>query len=103
MEVVVKNTQDYIDVANHPNCEINCIHIKIKNLAHIMGKMSTEITDTSWISSLDEFDQLQYKATAERTINKIVNDILAQVSSGLNTDIMGGRTKCTVPLIRETT
>lgn len=87
MEVLVKNTQDYIDTANYPNCDINCIHIKITDLAHTVGEMSSEIADTSWISNLSEFDQMIYNATAKRTISKIIDDILAQVASGLNTDI----------------
>ena len=56
-------------------------------MAHTVSEMSAEIADTSWISNLAEFDQMLYNATAERTINKIVNDILTQVSNGLNTDI----------------
>lgn len=87
MEVLVKNTQDYIDAANYPNCDINCIHIKINDLAHTVGEMSSEIADTSWISNLNEFDQMIYNATAERTIGKIINDIFSKVANGLNTDI----------------
>lgn len=53
----------------------------------IVSEMSSEISDTSWISNLDELDQLIFNATVERTIDKVVNEILAKVSSGLNDDI----------------
>ena len=49
--------------------------IQIKNLNKIVSEMSSEISDTSWINDLEELDKLIYNATAERTINKVVNDI----------------------------
>lgn len=87
MEVLLKNSPDYVDVLQYPNCEINCIHIKIKNLAGLVGTMSAEIADTSWIRNLDGLSQIQYQATSVRTIDRIVNDIFSKVVNGLNTDI----------------
>ncbi len=87
MEILLKNSPDYVDVLQYPNCEINCIHIRIKNLAALVSKMSAEIADTSWISSLDGLSQLQYQATSTRTIDRLVNDIFSKVVNGLNTDI----------------
>lgn len=87
MNINPKNTDDYIDKQTYPNCDINCIHIQIKNLNKIVSEMSSEISDTSWINDQEELDKLIFNATAERTINKVVNEILSKVSNGLNDEI----------------
>lgn len=87
MNIDLKNTDDYINKKTYPNCDINCIHIQIRNLNKIVSEMSSEIADTSWINNLGELDKLIFNATAERTINKVVNEILSKVSNGLNDDI----------------
>lgn len=87
MNIDLKNTDDYIEKQTYPNCDINCIHIQIKDLNKTVSEMSAEIADTSWINNLDEFDKLIFNATAKRTIDKVVNDILSKVSNGLNDEI----------------
>lgn len=68
-------------------CEINCLHIKIKDFRPIVEEFEKHICDTSWISKLDEISQITFKATSKKTIDKIVNDIIAKISSSVNTDI----------------
>jgi hypothetical protein len=68
-------------------CEINCLHVKIKDFKPIMEEFEEYISDTSWINSLDEISKLTFKATTKKTIDKIVNDIIAKVSTSVNEDI----------------
>lgn len=81
---------DNSSLNKHPagcSCEINCLHIKIKDFRPIVEEFEKYICDTSWISKLDEISQITFKATSQKTIDKIVNDIIAKISSNVNTDI----------------
>ena len=69
------------------SCEINCIHIKIKDFRPIIEEFEKYICDTSWINELDEISQITFRATSKKTIDKIVNDIIAKISTNVNTDI----------------
>lgn len=69
------------------NCEIHCLHIKIKDFRPIVEEFENHICDTSWINKLDEISQITFRATSKKTIDKIVNDIIAKISSNVNTDI----------------
>lgn len=78
------------DFSVYPNCEIHCVVIEIDgetDLTNVVNDISQEIADTSWISKLTPFFQAAYKANAPKTINKIVNDILGKIESGLNEKI----------------
>nr|BFF39790.1 hypothetical protein BACY1_15950 [Tenacibaculum mesophilum] len=69
------------------DCQINCIHIKIKDFRPIVEEFENYICDTSWINNLDEISQITFRATSKKTIDKIVDEIIAKVSSNVNTDI----------------
>lgn len=78
------------DFSVYPNCEIHCVVIEINgtiDLTNVVNVMSKEIADTSWITKLPTFFRPVYDANAPKTINKIVNDILGKVASGLNEKI----------------
>jgi hypothetical protein len=68
-------------------CQINCIHIKIKDFRPIVEEFEKSISDTTWINKLDEISQITFRATSKKTIDKIVNDIIAKIASNVNTDI----------------
>lgn len=87
MNIVVKKSEDYVDLTKYPSCEINCIHIQITDVNATVNEISKEIADTSWIDKFDELDKKIFQALSERTIDKIVNEILSGISSGLNEDI----------------
>ena len=69
------------------SCEINCIHIKIKDFRPIVDEFEKHICDTNWINNLDEISQITFRATSKKTIDKIVNEIIAKISSNVNTEI----------------
>jgi len=87
MKIDVINKTDYTDMSTVSSCEINCIHIKISDFNPIIQEFEKQITDTSWINSLDELSKLAFKANAKKTIDKIVNDIIAKVKTKLTVDI----------------
>jgi hypothetical protein len=69
------------------SCEINCLHIKIKDFKPIVQEFETYISDTSWINNLDEISKKVFKVNAEKTIDKIVNDIIGGITTSVNEDI----------------
>lgn len=75
------------DFPTGTSCDINCLHIKIKDFKPIVKEIETHISDTSWINNLDEISKITFKANAEKTINKIVNEVIAKVTSNVNADI----------------
>ena len=50
-------------------CEINCLHIKIKDFKPIVQEFETYISDTSWINNLDEISKKAFKVNAEEGQN----------------------------------
>ncbi|KQB37273.1 hypothetical protein [Flavobacterium aquidurense] len=87
MKIDVIKKSDYTDLSSVCSCEINCIHIKISDYKPIIKEFEKQITNTSWINSLDELSKLAFKANAKKTIDKIVNDIIAKVTTSLTVDI----------------
>jgi len=87
MKIDVIDKADYTNLSSVCSCEINCIHIQISDYKPIIEELQKNITDTSWINTLDELSQLAFKANAKKTIDKIVNDIIAKVTTDLTVDI----------------
>jgi hypothetical protein len=84
------NQIDYRALKDFPtgsSCDINCLHIKIKDFKPIVQEFETYISNTSWINSLDEISKKTFKVNAEKTIDKIVNDIIAKITTSVNEDI----------------
>ncbi|AYN03730.1 hypothetical protein [Flavobacterium sp. 140616W15] len=87
MKINVIDKKKYPDLSSVSSCEINCIHIQISNFKPIIQEFQKTITDTSWINALDELSKMAFKANATKTIDKIVNDIIAKVTTSLTVDI----------------
>ncbi len=86
MDIIIKKTEDYKDFASC-DCEVNCIHVQISDLTSVIQDFHNSISDTSWIDDLDELSQSTFIATSERTINKIVNEILVGITNSINQDV----------------
>lgn len=87
MEINLIDNKSLKDFPTGTSCDINCLHIRIKDFKPIVKEIETNISDTSWINNLDEISKKTFKANAEKTINKIVNEVIAKVTSNINTDI----------------
>lgn len=60
-------------------CEVNLIHVKVVSLKKRVGEILTMLSDKSWIDKLDAIDRRAFSARAEKTIDKIITDILSKV------------------------
>lgn len=87
MDIEKINNSDLSNLPCGSACDINCLHIKIKDFKHIVEEFEKYITDTSWINSLDEISKIAFQSTSQKTIDKIVNDIIAKVTTSVNEDI----------------
>ena len=75
MEIV---SFEKIDMALHGQatlCHVYCIHAKVTKIYECAQEMITVISDRSWIDKLDTISQVAFKAKAEPTITKLVNNI----------------------------
>ncbi|MBP4143207.1 hypothetical protein J3S90_15485 [Flavobacterium sp. P4023] len=86
MKLITKPVSTYRDFSSSA-CDVNCIHVQITNLKSIVDEIHETIADTSWIDKLDALSQEIFRATSERTIDKIVNQIIAGITSTVNEDI----------------
>lgn len=86
MKLINKPVSAYRDFSSS-TCDVNCIHVQITNLKSIVDEIHETIADTSWIDKLDALSQEIFRATSERTIDKIVNQIIAGITSTINEDI----------------
>ena len=80
MEINQIDNASLKDLPTGTSCDINCLHIKIKDFKPIVQEFETYISDTSWINSLDEISKKAFKVNAEKTIDKIVNDIIGKIT-----------------------
>jgi hypothetical protein len=86
MDIFVKDVTAYKDFS-HSECEIHCIHVVIDDVSAAIEEFKNIVSDTSWIGDLDELSQLTFSATAARTIDNIVNEIIGGMTSEINSDI----------------
>ncbi|MBK8808434.1 MAG: hypothetical protein IPO21_18105 [Bacteroidales bacterium] len=87
MNIVQINNNELKNFPTSSSCEINCLHIKIKDFKPIVKEFETHISDTSWINSLDEISKKVFKINAEKTIDKIITDIIGGITTSVNEDI----------------
>lgn len=87
MDIDKIDNKDLSKLPTGSSCLINCLHIKIKDFKPIVEDFEKHISDTSWINSFDEISKITFRATSKKTIDKIVNDIIAKISTNVNEDI----------------
>jgi hypothetical protein len=87
MDITLVDKAKLKDLSTISDCEINCIHIKINDFKPIVQSFEKEISNTSWINNLDELSKLTFKVNAEKSIDKIVKDIIAKISNSVTIDI----------------
>jgi hypothetical protein len=68
-------------------CQINCIHIQISDFNRIVHDFERSVTDTSWIAKLDPWGMMVLGTTAQKTIDKIVKDVIKKSKNRVTTDI----------------
>jgi hypothetical protein len=87
MDISKINNANLSSCPTTATCNINCLHIKINDFKPIVKEFEAYISDTSWINSLDEISKITFKVNAQKTIDKIVNEIIAKIATNVNEDI----------------
>jgi len=62
---------------------VHLLHIKILDVHQKAQEIITMLTDKTWISKLDAVSQLSYQSRAQKTIEKLVNNILSKVEDSV--------------------
>ncbi|WP_316818673.1 hypothetical protein [Pedobacter nyackensis] len=78
-----------IDMSHHgitTACAVYLIHVKILDIKKRAKSIIDTITNRSWITSLGPIDRVSYDARAEKTIKKIVENILMKVDDKVTSD-----------------
>ena len=83
---IVSHTQHVMNSRTGSTCTVHILHAKINNVEERTREMIDTISSTSWINQLSVVDQASYAARAERTIEKLVNEIFMKVSSSVSTE-----------------
>lgn len=79
----------YEDMGNYKksnNCDVYTIHAKVTDIKKRADSMMRILLDESWIHKLDIVPKRSYQARSEKTVEKLVNDILKKVTSTVNTE-----------------
>lgn len=83
IKLEVENMQKYKKTTN---CNVFSIHVKITDIAWIAREMVSSISDTSWITQLWVIEQTSYATRAQKTILKIVEEIIQKVENEVTSD-----------------
>lgn len=67
-------------------CQVYIIHVKIIDINGRAKEIIDVISEKSWIKKLGAVNQIAYSARAEKTITKIVDDILGKVDNKVTED-----------------
>lgn len=81
MEIISNEKYDLKALGIESECEMHCIHVRIIDVEGRANQMIDSISDDSWISKLSGIKNKTFKARAQRTIEKLVNDILKKVDN----------------------
>lgn len=83
-------TSEKIDMAKlglpSNKCQVCIIHVKILDINGRAKEIIDVISEKSWIKKLGAVNQIAYSARAEKTITKLVDDILAKVNNKVTKD-----------------
>jgi|TARA_B110000908_G_scaffold169938_1_gene228206 hypothetical protein len=86
MKIISNKKYDLKALGIESECEVHCIHVQIIDIKGRADEMITAISDESWISKLSGIRNKTFKARAQRTIEKLVNDILKKVDDNITAE-----------------
>jgi hypothetical protein len=81
MQIVSCKKEDLSQYGKTSTCAVFTVHIRVKNIPLKAKEMILTISDRSWISKLGVVEQAAYAARANKTIRKIVKQILEKVEN----------------------
>lgn len=83
MIIIHSKKENLIEYGIKNICDVYTIHVKISDVNIRAKEMINTISNMSWINKLDSVGQIAFKARAERTINRLVNEILSKVDNSV--------------------
>lgn len=86
MELLDLTITEMSQYARESNGKIYSITLDVTDIEDRVKEMHRVVTDTSWLEPLDIIDTATYEARSKPTIDKVVNEILANVESEISVD-----------------
>ena len=86
MKIINAQKVDMTTYGHTTSCGVYLIHVKILDIKNRAKEIINMLTEKSWINKLGVVDKLAYDARAEKTIKKIVEDILMKVEDKVTED-----------------
>lgn len=86
MEVISCKLENMQNYGKTTSCHVYSIHVKITDIGVRAREMIDMLSNKSWINELGIIPKMSYEARAERTIEKLINDILKKVSTTVSTE-----------------
>lgn len=75
-----------VDIVTESECRIIVVDVIINEIEPVISSMIQEISNTSWITDMDAYDQKAYEAKAKPTVDKIVNKVLNKSEDCVDSD-----------------
>ncbi|WP_373034024.1 hypothetical protein [Sulfurovum sp.] len=86
MKIISCKNENMNDHGKSTTCNVYSIHVKINDIGTRAKEMILTLSDTSWINKLDFIPKTSYEARAERTIEKLIHDILMKVANDVTAE-----------------
>ena len=86
LKIVNSKLENMSDYNKTTTCNVYSINVEVNNIEVRATEMIDMIADTSWISKLDIISRISYKARSKTTIDKLINGILKQVTTTVNSE-----------------
>lgn len=76
---------DISNIAPNSTCAVHLMHVQIKDIKERAEEMINTILSRSWINDLPSaIDRVSYEARANRTIEKLANDVFKKISTPIS-------------------
>lgn len=86
MQIIKQEIIDLETLGIDSSSVVHLLHVKILDVHQKAQEIITMLADKTWISKLNAVSQLSYQSRAQKTIEKLVNNILSKVEDAVTED-----------------
>jgi hypothetical protein len=86
MEIISIKKEDMSEYGKSTTASVYSAHVKIKDIEHRATEMIEIISNTSWIDELNAVAKSTFKARAQRTIIKLVEQIASRIENEITAE-----------------
>lgn len=87
VEIVSPSHYYHPELPKKKQCDVGCIHVRITNVKRTVKRFQRSIINTTWISKLKGLEKLALEVNAERTIEKIIDEVIKKSGGSVTIDL----------------